>query len=98
MGEHVNIAIAGLSLRARRWLAGRASQVTHGPAAPASLLPPLRAAIVVTVALLAAGGCSAAPAFCAAATTSPLTNADDVPRLPLSSGAEAAIGALRTSA
>jgi hypothetical protein len=98
MGEHVNIAIAGLSLRGRRWLARRASRVKYGPAAPASFLPPLRAAIAVTAALLAACGCSAAPAFCAATTTSPLINGGDVPGLPLSSGAQAAIGALRTSA
>ena len=87
MGAHVDIV-----------LARRASRVTHGPAAPASLCLSLRAAISLTAAVLAAGGCNAAPAFCAAAASSALINGNDVPALPLSPGAQAAIGALRTSA
>src|SRR6478672_16437 len=87
MGAHVNIV-----------LAGRASRAMTGPAAPASLLRPLRATMAMTIAVLAASGCGAAPAFCAATASSALINGDDVPGLPLSSGAQAAIGALRTSA
>jgi hypothetical protein len=58
----------------------------------------LRTAITVVAALLPACGNTAAPAFCTAAVTSLLINGGDVPGLPLSSGAQAAIGALRTSA
>jgi len=87
MGAHVDIV-----------LARRASRAMNRPAAPASFLRLVRAALAMTAAVLAASGCGAAPAFCAATASSALINGDDVPALPLSAGAQAAIGALRTSA